>query len=115
MVQMPDKQFKNQHQLLLQIRLPVEQCQLFIQGELPAFVIAPCHLPIVVRKWDIMYASVSCHHEITRHSNYCNYLIYSDDTDVTTLLFFLIYDAIVTQGASIKDYTNVKANRLCDI
>lgn len=50
-----------------------------------------------------------------RQCNYRNYLIYSDDTDVTTLSFFVIYDAIVTQGASIKDYTNVKANRLCDI
>lgn len=45
-----------------------------------------------------------------RQFNYCNYSIYADDTDVAALLFFVIYDATVTQGASIKDYTNVKAN-----
>lgn len=63
----------------------------------------------------MMSASVSCHHEITSNCNYCNYSIYSDDTDVPTLSFFVIYDATVTQGASIKHYTNVKANKLCDI
>lgn len=44
-----------------------------------------------------------------RQSNYCNYSIYSDDPDVLAFLFFVIYDAIVAQGASIKHYTNVKA------
>lgn len=54
-----------------------------------------------------MYASVYCHKR--RQSNYCNYSVYSDDTDVAALSFFVIYDAIVAQGASIKHYTNVKA------
>lgn len=65
MVQIPDKQSEDQHCLLLRITFPVERCQPCIQWELPVFVIALCHLWIVVRKWDMIYDSVSCHHEIT--------------------------------------------------
>ena len=63
----------------------------------------------------MMCASVSSPSNNKRQCNYCNYPIYADDTDVPTLLFFVIYDAIVAQAASIKHDTNVKINKLCDI
>lgn len=59
---------------------------------------------------DVCYCLLSSWNN-QRQCNYCNYSIYSDDTDVPTLLFFVIYDAIVTQGASIKHYTKCKSQQ----
>lgn len=62
------------------------------------------------------YASVSCHREITLGSATIAIIQFILMILMfPALLFFVIYDAIVTQGASIKHYTNVKANKLCDI
>lgn len=46
-----------------------------------------------------------------RRLNYGNYWIDSDEADVDALPLFVIYDATVTQAASIKDYMNVNAYR----
>lgn len=46
-----------------------------------------------------------------RRLNYGNYRIDSDEADVDALPLFVIYDATVTQEASIKDYTDVNADR----
>lgn len=54
-------------------------------------------------------ASVFCRGQNKqRRRNYGNYLICSDDTDVAALPLTVIHDATLAQGASIKDYTNVK-------
>lgn len=59
----------------------------------------------------MMYASVCCHHEITRDSATIAIIQFILMILMFPHLFFVIYDAIVTQGASIKDYTNVKSQQ----
>lgn len=87
-----------------------------VQQELPVVVIAPCHLAVAVRKCDRTYAAVSCHRATTTDSATIAIIpIHSDDTDVQMLLFFVIYDAMVTQAASIKHYTNVYCNKPSDM